>query len=113
MPLARLQQRFLVSRRFHRRHDYSGRWNLSASRLARQRIYGTSNIVWANIVGLILIYLTVGYFIGGRWPIAPPISRRFTALITWAAFFSGLVPLVVPSDPDGQPHSRPELSTQP
>ncbi|MGH2620311.1 MAG: spermidine synthase, partial [Anaerolineales bacterium] len=39
---------------------------VSAARLVGT-VFGTSNIVWANIIGLMLIYLSAGYFIGGRW----------------------------------------------
>ncbi len=65
---------------------------LSASRLLGN-IFGTSNLVWANIIGLILIYLTVGYFVGGRLADRSPYHVTLYRLIVWGAFFSGLVPL--------------------
>ena len=37
----------------------------TASRML-QTVYGTSNIVWANVIGLVLLSLTAGYFLGGR-----------------------------------------------
>jgi spermidine synthase len=66
---------------------------ISASRLLGN-VFGTSNLVWANIIGLILVYLTAGYFIGGRWADRSPHPSTFYALLAWAAFTAGLVPLV-------------------
>lgn len=70
-----------------------------ASRLLGS-VFGTSNIVWANIIGLILLYLAIGYFIGGRWADRSPYHTTFYKLLLWDAFLSALIPLV----------SRPVLS---
>jgi predicted membrane-bound spermidine synthase len=56
--------------------------------------FGTSNLVWASIIGLILIYLTVGYFLGGRLADRFPNFRTFYTLLCWGAFAVGLIPLV-------------------
>ncbi len=66
---------------------------LSASRLLGN-VFGTSNLVWANVIGLMLLYLTVGYFIGGRWADRSPHRRTLYSIILWAAFLSALIPLV-------------------
>ncbi len=66
---------------------------ISASRLLGN-VFGTSNLVWANIIGLMLVYLTAGYFAGGRWADRSPHPRTFYQLLVWAAFTAGLVPLV-------------------
>ncbi len=66
---------------------------MSASRLLGN-VFGTSNIVWANIIGLILVYLAAGYFIGGRWADHSPYADTFYRLIAWGAFTAGLIPIV-------------------
>ncbi len=66
---------------------------LAASRLLGN-VFGTSNLVWANIIGLILVYLTAGYFLGGRWADRSPHAITFYRLVLWAAFTSGLIPIV-------------------
>ena len=53
-----------------------------------QTVYGTSNIVWANVIGLVLFFLTVGYFIGGRLADRRPKATVFYALVTLAGFCS-------------------------
>jgi spermidine synthase len=65
----------------------------AASRLLGN-VFGTSNIVWASIIGLILIYLTLGYFIGGRWADKSPYPKTMFAILTWAAFSLGVVPFI-------------------
>jgi predicted membrane-bound spermidine synthase len=66
---------------------------LTASRLLGS-VFGTSNLVWASIIGLILIYLALGYFIGGRWADKSPYFPTLYKIIAWGAFTAGLVPLV-------------------
>ena len=53
-----------------------------------QTVYGTSNIVWANVIGLVLLALTLGYFIGGRWADKRPYPQTFYTLVTIAGFAS-------------------------
>jgi spermidine synthase len=64
-----------------------------ASRLLGN-VFGTSNPIWAAIIGLILIYLTIGYFIGGRWADRSPYPRTMYAILAWAALSLGIVPYI-------------------
>src|SRR4026209_1914867 len=66
---------------------------LSASRLIGT-VFGTSNLVWASIIGLILIYLTLGYFLGGKWADANPTLGAMYRVLAWGAFTLGLVPYI-------------------
>lgn len=66
---------------------------LAAGRLIGN-VFGTSNIVWASIIGLILIYLTLGYFIGGKWADANPTLAAMYRVLAWGAFTLGLVPYI-------------------
>ncbi|KXK15870.1 MAG: Spermine synthase, partial [Chloroflexi bacterium OLB14] len=66
---------------------------LTAGRLIGN-VFGTSNLVWASIIGLILIYLTLGYFLGGKWADANPTPQAMYRILSWAAFTVGLVPFI-------------------
>jgi spermidine synthase len=65
---------------------------MSASRLLGN-VFGTSNLVWACIIGLILIYLTLGYSLGGWWADHSPSPKTFYRILIWAAFTVGLIPV--------------------
>jgi predicted membrane-bound spermidine synthase len=64
----------------------------AASRLLGN-YFGTSNLVWASIVGLILIYLTLGYFLGGSWADRSPKYETLFKILAWAALTVGLIPI--------------------
>jgi predicted membrane-bound spermidine synthase len=65
---------------------------MSASRLLGN-YFGSSNLVWAAIIGLILIYLSVGYTIGGKWADRSPEYKTFFSILCWASLLIGLIPL--------------------
>lgn len=56
--------------------------------------FSSSNVVWAGVIGMTLLYLMVGYFLGGRlidrWP-SPTLGYGLTA---WAALGVGVLPAV-------------------
>ena len=66
---------------------------LSASRLLGN-VFGNSNLVWANVIGLMLLYLTVGYFIGGRIADRSPRLDLLLKIVVWSAFLCALIPIV-------------------
>ncbi len=53
-----------------------------------QTVYGTSNLVWANVIGLVLLFLTAGYFLGGWLAVRYPNQSAFYGLVTLAGFSS-------------------------
>ncbi len=65
---------------------------MAASRLLGN-VFGTSNLVWASIIGLILIYLALGYFLGGAWADRSPKTKTFYQIQIWAAVLIALVPV--------------------
>lgn len=56
--------------------------------------FGTTNLMWASIIGLILIYLSVGYYFGGRYADRWPHPGRFYGMMLLGGFAVGVVPLV-------------------
>ena len=56
--------------------------------------FGTSLYIWASLIGLILIYLTVGYFIGGRLADRYPSEQLLCVLTAWAALSISILPFV-------------------
>src|SRR6266581_3943226 len=66
---------------------------LSASRLLAP-YFGTSLFVWANLIGLILLYLTVGYYLGGRLADRYPRPAVLYLLTIIASLLIGLIPFI-------------------
>ena len=56
--------------------------------------FGTSLYVWGVLIGLILIYLSAGYVIGGRLADRHPRDEVLFQITAWAGLWIGLIPLV-------------------
>ena len=56
--------------------------------------FGTSLYVWGVLIGLILIYLSAGYVIGGRLADRHPREEVLFQITAWAGLWIGVIPLV-------------------
>ena len=56
--------------------------------------FGTSLYVWGVLIGLVLIYLSIGYVIGGRLADRRPRADLLFQLTAWAGLWIGLIPLI-------------------
>src|SRR5688500_7843249 len=68
------------------------------SELAGSRLlapyFGTSLLIWANVIGLMLLYLTVGYWLGGRLADRFPTRDALYRVTAIAAVFVGAIPVL-------------------
>jgi spermidine synthase len=56
--------------------------------------FGASTIVWANTIGVVLVALSIGYWLGGRFADRHPDLRGLCALVLAAACLLALVPFL-------------------
>jgi spermidine synthase len=66
---------------------------ISASRLLAPH-YGSSTIVWANLIGLVLLALSLGYWLGGKLADRRPSGRLLGRLVLAAGAYVAVLPFV-------------------
>ncbi len=66
---------------------------ISASRLL-EPAFGNSQIVWAAIIGMILLYLALGAWLGGKLADRYPNRRTLDIVLTVAALGVAAIPLL-------------------
>ncbi len=66
---------------------------LTASRLIAP-FFGSSTFIWANLIGLTLTFLSIGYFLGGRVADRYPSPTLLFSITAVAACAAGLIPIV-------------------
>jgi spermidine synthase len=66
---------------------------LAASRLLAPA-FGTTELVWSAIIGLILLYLSVGYALGGRWADRSPHPATLYTILAAAGLTIAVIPVL-------------------
>ncbi len=66
---------------------------ICASRLLAP-YFGNTTVVWANVIGLILVYLSVGYWLGGRFADRHPHPRVLGGLLLIASAAISVLPFI-------------------
>jgi spermidine synthase len=66
---------------------------ITASRLVAP-YFGDSTLVWANIIGSTLAFLSLGYWLGGRLADRRPSAPLLFLIVGIAAAFAGIIPLL-------------------
>lgn len=77
---------------------FTGGMTVMATEMAGSRLlapfFGNSLFIWANLIGLILIYLTAGYYLGGRLADRRPEARLLFSLTMCAAAMIAILPFI-------------------
>ncbi|HET8910269.1 MAG TPA: fused MFS/spermidine synthase [Ktedonobacteraceae bacterium] len=56
--------------------------------------FGTSLFIWANLIGLLLLYLTIGYFVGGRLADRHPSPQFLSSCTAIAGLSISILPFI-------------------
>lgn len=66
---------------------------LAASRLLAPA-FGTTEVIWSAIIGLILLYLSVGYILGGKWADRSPNFSTLCTILVVAGLTIAAIPFL-------------------
>jgi spermidine synthase len=56
--------------------------------------FGASTVIWANTIGVVLVALSIGYWLGGRWADRNPSPRALCRVALLASILLAIVPFV-------------------